>query len=348
MSDALSSNFFSRDYFEARTRFRRRVEQCRGRLESIAIDARGPQGEPLTIDIASFGSEEPRRVLFHSSGLHGVEGFAGSAIQLQLLAELPTLPDGVSLTLVHILNPFGMTWLRRVNAANVDLNRNFLDGKPYSGAPRTYGQIDSLLNPPSPPARDLFMLKAPLLILRHGMSALKQAVAGGQYEYPKGLFFGGKELQPELAQLRAFLLSRFQTVESITAIDVHTGLGKRGEDLLLTDAEHYAILRQRFGQRVTPLNPQRGAAYKVRGGLQYLFFKLFAGTDVSFIGQEFGTYSPIHTIRALREENRWHHYGGGGLDHPTKKALKETFCPDDETWRSAVLVRGRELLRAAL
>jgi hypothetical protein len=29
--------------------------------------------------------------------------------------------------LIHALNPFGFAWLRRVNEANVDLNRNFQD-----------------------------------------------------------------------------------------------------------------------------------------------------------------------------------------------------------------------------
>lgn len=34
------------------------------------------------------GSRTPKRVIFHSSGVHGVEGYAGSAIQLQFLRSL--------------------------------------------------------------------------------------------------------------------------------------------------------------------------------------------------------------------------------------------------------------------
>lgn len=339
---------FSKDYFEARTRFREQVQKLGGALESLPIDSKGPNGENLTIDIAHFGAEQPRRALLHSSGLHGVEGFAGSAIQLQLLNELPVLPGDTALIIAHILNPFGMAWLRRVNEANVDLNRNFLEGEPYSGAPDTYARCNAFLNPQSPPSQDFFLLKAPLLILRYGFSALKQAVAGGQYEYPKGLFFGGKELQPELSKYRAFLETRLNSVERVMAIDVHTGLGKRAEDTLLVDARHFDAMRRRFGARVRPLSPEHGPAYKVRGDFQFMIFRTFSGADVSFIGQEFGTYGPIKTIRALREENRWHHYRPGTLEHPTKQILRETFNPDDESWRQSVLTRGRELLSEAM
>lgn len=341
-------SYFSKDYFEARTRFRQRVSELGGCLESLPITSKGPNGAPLAIDIACFGAVQPSRVLVHSSGLHGVEGFAGSAIQLQLLNELPTIPKDAALIISHILNPYGMAWLRRVNEANVDLNRNFLEGESYSGAPATYDRCDSFLNPQSPPSRDLFLAKASLLILRYGMRALKQAIAGGQYEYPRGLFFGGKELQQELSKYRTFLESGFRSVERVTAIDVHTGLGKGGEDTLLVDSGHFDAMRRKFGSRVTPLQPESGPAYKIRGDFQFMIFRVFSKADVSFVGQEFGTYGPITTVHALREENRWHHYGEGTLQHPTKHVLKGTFCPDDESWRRSVLTRGGELLADAI
>src|SRR5215471_3159223 len=127
-----SEKFFSPDYFTAKGRFREIVRAVGGRLETISIDAKGPNGEDLGIDIAWFGAENPRRVLLHSSGLHGVEGFAGSAIQLQLLNELPALAKDAAVILVHILNPYGMSWLRRANENNVDLNRNFLKDGDYT------------------------------------------------------------------------------------------------------------------------------------------------------------------------------------------------------------------------
>jgi len=340
----MSEQYFSPDFFAAQSRFRKAATHN----ESLPIEAKGPNGESLHIDIAWIGSRSPRRVLIHSSGLHGVEGFAGSAIQLQLLDNPPALPPDTAVVVVHILNPFGMSWLRRVNANNVDLNRNCLEGEPYRGAPEAYAALDSLLNPKSPPSNDRFVLRTILPVLRFGMPALKQAIAGGQYEYPKGLFFGGKQLQQEMAQYRRFLEMAFTSVERVIAIDVHTGLGKHAEDTLLVDSKHYEARRRQFGERVAPLNPERGPAYRVRGDFQWLINGVFARADVAFVGQEFGTFNSIQVISALRQENRWHHYGAGSPDHPTKRHLKEMFCPDDTKWRDAVLGRGRDLINQAL
>ena len=56
----------------------------------------------------------------HSSGLHGIEGIAGSAIQLFWLQQsIPLLPKDRAIILVHVLNPYGMAWLRRFNEDNV-------------------------------------------------------------------------------------------------------------------------------------------------------------------------------------------------------------------------------------
>ena len=46
-----------------------------------------------------------------------------------------------------------------------------------------------------------------LQILRHGYNTLKTAVVGGQYDFPKGLFFGGDELQAAPRTLLAELPS---------------------------------------------------------------------------------------------------------------------------------------------
>src|SRR5437870_5200075 len=88
----INTSYFSADYSNARSRFREMAKRAGGLLEILPITAKGPKGEDLAIDIAWFGASNPERLLLHSSGLHGVEGFAGSAIQLQLLDSLPSIP----------------------------------------------------------------------------------------------------------------------------------------------------------------------------------------------------------------------------------------------------------------
>src|SRR5437660_9471247 len=177
---------FSPDYGTARRRFQEAATRAGAALESLELDATGPAGEELAIDIAQLGTQNPRRVVLHSSGLHGVEGFAGSAIQLQLLNDVTRLAENTALIVVHVLNPFGMAWLRRVNENNVDLNRNSCFDGSYAGVPPAYTKLDSFLNPQGPPSSDFFLVKVASLVLRYVMATLKQSIAGGQYEYPKG------------------------------------------------------------------------------------------------------------------------------------------------------------------
>jgi hypothetical protein len=342
-----TDTLFSPDYFTARRRFLEAAAGGKARLETIPLDAKGPNGEELGIDVAWFGPPDASRALIHSSGLHGVEGFAGSAIQLQFLQNFSGPPRDTVVVIVHILNPYGMSWLRRVNENNVDLNRNFLD-RPYAGAPARYAELNRFLNPPYPPGPDFYYLKAAYWIYRYGMPGLRQVVAGGQYSYPKGLFFGGKQMEQGAERYQSMLASRLSGVEQAVAIDVHTGLGPYAEDTLLVEASDYSTIRSLFGSRVTAPHARDGPAYRVEGGMQSMLFRVFTKTRPRFICQEFGTYSGVKVVHALREENRWHHYGRGGLDHPTKQKLKRTFCPDDPRWRESVLQRGAELLKQAM
>lgn len=340
--------YFSPDFATARRRFRAAIAAHQGRLDVLTLSARGPQGEELTIDIGWFGAAVPQRVSIHSSGLHGIEGFAGSAIQLRCLDEAtPVVPPDAAIVMVHVLNPYGMAWLRRVNENNIDLNRNFRAVNDPSDQARDYLKLDSFLNPQSPPRLDLFYVRAIWLLLLHGMPVLRQIVAGGQYIRPAGLFYGGKGMEEGPSLFQEYVQKRFASARRIVAIDVHTGLGSYGDYRLLVDATKdrsraNQTMRESFGECVQLLDAQ-GIAYRVRGAQSDMYDRLFPASELFFAGQEFGTFHPFRVLAALRAENRWHHYGAGSLDHPCGRRLMEVFCPDDEEWREAVLKQGREV-----
>lgn len=237
--------------------------------------------------------------------------------------------------MVHVLNPYGMAWLRRVNENNVDLNRNFLSANDgATDLQSDYLKLDAFLNPPSPPRIDLFYLQAIWLLLHHGMSALRQTVAEGQFVKPKGLFYGGKEMEESSMLFQGYLEKRLTSPKRLIAIDVHTGLGSYGDYRLLVDAtvdraRANQTMREAFRERVQLLDSQ-GIAYRVRGGQPEIYYRLFPESEVYFAGQEFGTFHPLRVLAALRAENRWHHYGAGTLDHPCKRRLLEAFCPDTD------------------
>ena len=342
--------FFSPDYETARSRFREAAAAAGAALHAIALQATGPRGEALAIDIAWLGAAEPRRVMLHTSGLHGVEAYTGSAVQLALLDSHLTPGADDALVLVHVLNPYGMAWLRRANENNVDLNRNFLvDGERWAGAPRLYRALDPLLNPPSPPARDGFAVRAAALAVRHGFQRVKQAVAEGQYEFPRGLFFGGRELEPGPRLFSEWLRRHLSRAVYLLALDLHTGLGRRGHDTVIAEpgvgATPPAKLGAALGRRFH--DPARtGVAYTVRGGLGAALPRLLPHVRIDFVLQEIGTYPPLRVMHALREENRWHFFGEGGIAHPAKQRLREALCPAAPAWRRRSVALGAELARA--
>jgi hypothetical protein len=52
---------FSRDYATAKARFYELSREAGGSLHVVGLDARSPEKEALSIDIAWFGSARPRR-----------------------------------------------------------------------------------------------------------------------------------------------------------------------------------------------------------------------------------------------------------------------------------------------
>ena len=346
-------DYFSKNFASARSRFIAAACAAGATMDELRLNAMGPNGIPLATEIAWLGSDEPERVVIHSSGIHGVEGFAGSAVQLALLSSDIKIPDDGALIIVHCLNPYGMAWLRRFNENNVDLNRNFVaDEADRTGAADAYHQLGELLNPSGVPRMDLFYPRAALSILKYGMAKIRQAVAEGQYEYPKGLFFGGKQFEQGALLYLGWLRLRLMSVRQLFAIDVHTGLGKWGDETLFlrnggAHREDATNLGAKLGRTIVT-DPVSSGAYDIRGLLSEIFEMLEPKLDWNFVLQEFGTYSGVRVLNALRQENRWHHYGDGGVDNWTKQNLKKVFAPASPTWRKFVVERGLSFCRRVI
>ncbi|MBX7058785.1 MAG: M14 family metallopeptidase [Leptospirales bacterium] len=344
--------FFSPDYQSARRRFLLAAERRKAHLWSLDWGLRGPAGESLAIDIAWLGSLRARRAVIHSSGLHGVEGFAGSAIQLQAIQQAHAAPPNGALIFIHALNPFGMAWLRRVNESNVDLNRNFPGpAQSYSGAPPAYRQLDALLNPAAAQGGpEFFRSRLILTYLRLGVQAAQLAVVQGQYEYPQGLFYGGEKMEEGPAHLLRWLRSKASGLRRCLWIDVHTGLGRRGDHTVILEhadePELQERLKQRYEQRLDIPGAANAQIYRVQGGIESAVPAALSRARSTFLTQEFGTVSAMRTLCALREENRLHRLHGERAlpHHPAREALRRAFSPPDWRWRKAILEKGGLLL----
>ncbi|MFO0900442.1 MAG: DUF2817 domain-containing protein [Pirellulales bacterium] len=346
---------FTPEYATARQRFLAVGAATGGQAEAVEFAARGPAGEPLFLDCLRLGDQGARRVLLLSSGLHGVEGFFGSAVQCRLLESGALAPPaGAAVVLLHALNPFGFAWLRRTNEQNIDCNRNFLlASQQYSGAAPEYAALDALLNPRCAPRPDTFLLRAAWKILRLGMPAFKQAVAAGQYEFPRGLFFGGHGPSETLRVLDERLPSWLGPAERVLHLDYHTGLGPWGDYQLYLEQDLPDEARARLEQ----LGPGKLRAtrrgdlpYVTKGSIQPWLAQRLAGRDYVGLCAEFGTYAPLRVLAALRAENQAFHYAERGQPTATRarQRLLEVFCPADAGWRETVVERGCALAHRAL
>lgn len=349
------TDFFHPNYATARHKFLEACEKYGWAVESHPIAARGPNREELFIDVAAHSPDgDHTRTLVVSSGVHGVEAPFGSAVQLALLERWKASPP-VRCVFVHAVNPWGWAHRRRFNEASVDLNRNFLFGKQaYVGSPPGYADFAPLLNPPHPPKRvDAFLLRAAWAILRLGLPKLKQAVAAGQYDHPKGLFFGGHAPGESVRILGEHWERWLGRSRDVVHLDFHTGLGAWGEHTLLLDvvptAGQRARLARWFGPDSYELWEPDGTAYDVRGGFGPWCHDRRGEREYLFACAEFGTYRPVFVVEALRAENMAHHWGrpaDPGTER-AKRRLAEAFCPASPRWRAGVLADGVRLAVAA-
>ncbi len=354
--------YFSSDYVTARQRFLDAAESAGAIVTTLPLEVRGPYEEALSIDIAYLGPQDASELLIHTSGVHGVEGYPGSAVQIRLLERFAggeiQLPDGVGVVVAHAINPFGMAWGRRVNEDNADLNRNFLPaGEAYIGEPERYHEIDSLLNPRSHRTPfDFFVIKAAWVLFRMGFSVAKQTIAEGQYERPKGMQYGGHRLCRGSELWLGFLNTRLVGVRRAVWLDFHTGLGPYGVDSLLISGDDspkaLSRLRSHYGETVQSNDPEQGVAYHIRGGMMDGVMSRWPRVKWTAITQEFGTVKPVKVIAALRAENRMTQWSDESVhrmfESPERRRLLRTFNPDCERWRGMIMGRGQELIDDAL
>jgi hypothetical protein len=355
--------YYSNDYVAAAQRFRDQSQRLVDNgvaydVQRLVLKEKGPMEEELSIDICMLGDSSANKLLLSTSGIHGVEGYPGSAIQLYTMKEIEKngIPEGVVVAFVHALNPWGMAWLRRVNETNSDLNRNFLSpNEEYLGEPEDYSKVNHLINPSKPPSKSgkIFTMEMLFHILKHGMRRTKQAIAEGQYTRPEALQFGGEGLQQGPKLFLTWLEGVLGDIDNIMAIDLHTGLGKSGQDTLLLNPgysqDEIEIMKERFGKRIASLDSS-SIAYKTRGDLHQGLMTRWPDKDWTCITQEFGTYRQLRVLKALRSENAWTQHGNVEdiYNHWSRYRLLRTFNPRNDGWRGQLLKRGRMLFEEGL
>jgi hypothetical protein len=132
----------------------------------------------------------------------------------------------------------------------------------------------------------------------------------------------------------------------LLVIDVHTGLGRRGQESLFhkSSSTDSAFLSKRLQkQLMTDYATEGTMAYAFKGGHVAAYTQLASQCSVDFIAQEFGTYPNLYVLQALRDENRAHYLGITTPESSEKQRLKEAFNPNNPAWQSKVVNDGVSL-----
>lgn len=353
-----ANNHFASNYFDARQRFRDYVgEAAVGKAAVYPSPARGPRGEELSTDVAWFGDRRAPKLGILVSATHGVEGYCGSAAQLDWLTGrgYERLKSDEAMLLIHAINPYGFAWDRRVTQEGCDLNRNFVD----FAAPLPQNEAYDLLADSLVPRE----LDGPLFVAAeatienfrttYGEIAFRKARTSGQYRHPTGMFFGG--LGPTVARQTLERIVSDYSVKSrqfVLILDYHTGLGPYGHGELQCEQASGLSGYQRacdiFGPSVT--SPDLGTSSSiVLHGTQDEYWQRLLGDRHVYVCLEFGTYPPDAARPLLRADHWLFAYGQQNIQteigHEIRRRVKQHYSPERADWKEMVLYRSRQVHR---
>lgn len=349
---------FSGTYREAREKFVAAAVDAGAALERIPHPIEGPDGESLSTDIAWLGTRAGEAAMVAISATHGAEGFAGSAAQVDWLSrgEARRLPEGVGVLLIHAINPYGFAWLRRVTHENVDLNRNWID---FATTPPSNPRYDELASAICPEdwlgeGRKHADLELAEFARRHGKSALQQALSGGQFSHPTGIFYGGSAPTWSRKTQAAILTEYLTNVSRIGVIDFHTGLGPWGlGERIATpprgSAEFARAARWYGAGVVSPRDGSSSSAPIVGDGLSAIS-ELLPRSELTSMALEFGTLPVEQVLDAVRADAWLHAHGDpkSPAGQRIKKQVRDAFFGDSPDWKGMILGQSLLAMRQAL
>ena len=350
---------FSATYAEARAKF---LAAAAARGWTVAShphpSARGAEGEALAIDVATPGRADAPALLVITSGTHGAEGFCGSGCQALLLDDEAFLgaagAAGVDVALVHAVNPYGFSHLRRTNEDNVDLNRNFRDFSAPPARNAAYAGIHPFVVPDAWPPTPANEARIAAYVADHGPRAYQAAVSSGQFEFPDGLFFGGVRPAWSNTVLRGVVRSLGAGRRRLAWIDLHTGLGPcgHGEKIYMGDGDAASLARARacFGADVTSYYDGSSTSAKLSGVIYRAALDECPDAEFTGMALEYGTLPLAQVLEALRGDQWLANHPEAVTMRRTaiKRAVRDAFYVDRADWKAMVWAQARVAALQAL
>jgi len=368
--DRSALSYFSEDFVSCKEHFVKLVTSQSILYRNSKVDSIrfASKGDSLAINYLYIPSQStPRNLVILSSGIHGIEGFAGSAFQRMFMTEVLPGIDHLSTgyLIIHGINPWGMKNKRRVTQNNVDLNRNYDSSLSlFKNTNEGYSKINSFLNPSGKASTNLFtdILFTPeaiWIILKNSMKTARQAVLLGQYDYPDGIYYGGKKFEPQKTDVEHLIITTAYDYKKILLIDLHTGYGIRGNlHIFGSSSKDSSIIKETerifADQRIDW--PQDKDFYENNGDFTLFISRILKNKMVIPVTFEYGTLNSnslggsLKSLQIMILENQGYHFGYSDKRSENKilQMFLEAFYPSSLSWRSETVRQSRELFKKAI
>ena len=323
-------------------------------LYSYAVD----EAEGLYIDNVYIPSkEEQTNLVVVTTGVHGIEGYIGSVMLdvfwQEIYPELEQKNTGV--LVVANVNPYGMKYHRRYNENNVDLNRNFIiDWDSFDmSVNKDYPKVESFLGPQKKMGNAFwheagFYASMVKEVVSNGVDAVSNALLGGQYEYPEGVYYGGAGDEKSTAFVKKVFEWTLEesNYENVVHIDVHSGYGPRYNMVIFNsvyETMNEAETKALFGYD-NVISYDSEAFYATTGDTTDFYYRLKekTGTDTALFSTcfEFGTIgdSFLDSIISMKytieeNQNHWYPSENATMNEIVKERYQELFYPTEKEWR---------------
>ena len=352
------SDFFYNSYDEIRGHLKDRVSELQKdgvtvEVSEYAMDA----SDDLYIDnIYLPSNKDKENLIVLTTGVHGMEGYIGSVMLDVFFEEIyPTIDtDTTGILIVANVNPYGMKYMRRYNENNVDLNRNFiLDWENFDLASnKDYPEVKEFLQPEGKIGNALwheagFYLSLVKQVIVNGADKVSDALLTGQYEYPNGVYYGGKGDEKSTTYLKGVFNDCLDgEYNNIVHIDIHSGYGPRYNMVVFNsvyDKMTEAETKKAFGYDYI-IAYDSESFYATTGDTTDYFYRLAESknSDKNLFSTcfEFGTIgdSFVDSILSLKytvDENRQHWYPSENkvASEVVRENYNELFYPTETQWR---------------
>ena len=364
-----TDQYFAKNYNESRRTFRRHLDKIQKKWPEATLTTKAiGKEEDNTIDmIYSEALTSNDQVLFFTTGEHGIEGYAGAAaIQLfveNYLDQIDASKTGICL--IHAINPWGMRHYRRVTENNVDLNRNyFYDENSVRRDVNKHYAKESDLFLPDGKITDLKEEKHKLYsqlikgLAKEGYAGLKKAKGMGQFQFERGVYYGGSAAEESAVFLKSIQERLLGTYPSVIHMDWHTALGPTNE-ITMVISEHDGRSVDELKETYQLKNVEKYTPEKVKGDSTNHFYKLkkeeYPETYLLSALFEFGTFgtdkqAELREFMTIILENHLYHEGAESVDDIQwiLGEFEAMFYPNDLEWKKSVLNEARNGMEGVL